>query len=105
MTHLVLDLGAQRHLSLEAGRGREALPFWDRPHDLGVRVHLYELENTRSIIVGHPVLGLDLVARLDASFEFGQPLLVAHDSSPCDPIRPLMTRSANRSPISSGDSS
>ncbi len=69
VTDLVLDLGGEGHLPLEARREGEAFALGKGSHDLGVRVHLDELQDTAPVVVGHPVLGLDLAALLDVLVE------------------------------------
>src|SRR5918995_6317141 len=102
MSHLVLDLGRQGHLPLEGRRLWQALSFGERAHDLGVGVHLDELEHPHPVVVGHPGLGLDLSAVRYVRVEVGQFLFVRHASSSL--WSPRMISSANLSPIWVGPS-
>ena len=65
MPDLVLDLRGERELSLQRRRAEDPVALGKHPHELGVPVHLDELDELRAVLVGHPVAGLDLAARLD----------------------------------------
>jgi hypothetical protein len=61
---LVLDLRGQRQFPLQRGRAEDPVPLREHPHQLGVPVHLDELEQPGAVFVGHPIAGLDLSAVL-----------------------------------------
>jgi hypothetical protein len=61
---LVLHLRGQRELPLEGRRAEDPLPLGQDAHQLGVAVHLDELDQLGPIVVGHPVARLDLPAAL-----------------------------------------
>ena len=65
MADLVLHLRGQRELPLQRRRAEDPLALGQHAHELGVAVHLDELDELRAVLVGHPVVGLDLAARLD----------------------------------------
>ena len=62
---LVLDLRGERELSLQRRRAEDPVALGEHPHELGVPVHLDELDELRAVLVRHPVAGLHLPARLD----------------------------------------
>src|SRR5918999_2325742 len=103
VARLVLDLGREGELPAERRGPGDPLPFGQAAHHLRVGVHLDELEERLAILVGHPVPRLDLLAGVDAGFELGPALFVAHDVSSLAP-RPARRRSVNRSATSPGDS-
>ena len=65
MANLVLHLRRQRELALERGRTEDPLALGQHAHQLRVPVHLDELDQARPVLVGHPVVRLDLAAGLD----------------------------------------
>ena len=62
---LVLHLRRQRELALERRSAQDPLALGQDAHELGVAVHLDELDQLRPVVVGHPVGRLDLAAGLD----------------------------------------
>ena len=73
---LVLDLGGQRALALQRRGAGDPLALGQRAHDLAVGVHLDELEVQPAVLVGHPVVRLDQLARVDPLEELLGPALV-----------------------------
>src|SRR5436190_859446 len=67
---LVLNLRRQREFPLQGGRAQDPLALWEDAHQLRVAVHLDELAQARAVLVGHPVVGLDLAAGLHVLEEF-----------------------------------
>ena len=66
---LVLHLGEQDRLPLQRRRAADPVALGQHADDLGVRV-LADLAHQRlAVVVGHPVLGLDEVAGVDAGVE------------------------------------
>ena len=61
---LVLHLRGERELPLEGRRPEDPLPLGQHAHELGVPVHLDELDELGAVVVRHPVTGLDLTASL-----------------------------------------
>jgi hypothetical protein len=59
---LVLHLRRQRELALQRRRAQDPLALGQDAHQLRVAVHLDELDQLRAVVVGHPVLGLDLAS-------------------------------------------
>ena len=74
---LVLHLRRQRELALQRRRAEDPLALGEDAHQLGVAVHLDELDELRPVVVGHPVGGLDLAAGLDVLEKF----VLAHVSA------------------------
>src|SRR5947209_8773018 len=62
---LVLHLRRQRELALERRRAEDPLALGEDAHELGVRVHLDELDEKPAVLVRQPVGRLYLSARLD----------------------------------------
>ena len=62
---LVLHLRGQGELALEGRRTEDPLALGQDAHELGVAVHLDELDELRPVVVGHPIGRLDLPAGLD----------------------------------------
>jgi hypothetical protein len=77
MANLVLDLGGEGELPLQGGRAQDPLALGEHAHELRVAVHLDELAQAGPVLVGHPVVGLDLAAALDVLEELLLPLLHA----------------------------
>ena len=69
MTDLVLHLAGQRQLAAQGGSAKDPLAFGQDAHQLGVGVHLDELQDRGPIVVGHPVVRLDLAAARDMRVE------------------------------------
>ena len=69
MADLVLDLAGQGELSLQGRRAQDPLALGQHAHQLGVGVHLDELEDGGPVFVGHPVVRLDLAAGADVGIE------------------------------------
>ena len=67
---LVLHLRGQGELPLQRRRAQDPLALGQHAHQLRVAVHLDELAQPRAVLVGHPVVGLDLAAALDVLEEF-----------------------------------
>ena len=65
VTDLVLHLCRQGELALQRRRAQDPLPLREDTHQLGVPVHLDELDQLRPVLVGHPILDVDLPAGLD----------------------------------------
>ena len=65
MADLVLDLRGERELALERRRAEDPLALGQHAHQLRVPVHLDELDQPRAVLVRHPVVHLDLAARLN----------------------------------------
>ena len=61
---LVLHLRRQRQLALERRRAEDPLPLGQHAHQLGVAVHLDELDELLPVLVRQPVRRLDLTAVL-----------------------------------------
>ena len=55
MADLVLDLRRERELPLQRRRAEDPVPLGQHAHQLGVAVHLDELDELRAIFVRHPV--------------------------------------------------
>ena len=74
---LVLHLRGQRQLALQRRRPQDPFALGEDAHQLRAAVHLDELDEPRSVLVRHPVAGLDLAAAvqvLDERFiRHGQP--------------------------------
>ena len=87
MADLVLDLGGQRPLAAQGRGARDPLPLGQRPHELRVRVHVDELDVGLAVLVGHPVVGLDLLAGVDALEELLGAALVG-TVAPTRAVRP-----------------
>jgi hypothetical protein len=69
MPRLVLHLGEQDRLALQRRRPRDPVALGKLADDLGMRV-LADLADQRlAIALGHPLLGLDLLAPVDALLE------------------------------------
>ena len=68
---LVLHLGDQRHLALEARRAGDPVAFGQHADDLGVRVLRHHPDELRAVALGHPVLRLDGLAGGDSRLERG----------------------------------
>ena len=66
---LVLDLGGQGQLPAQVRRAHDPVAFGQDAHELGVGVHLHELEHRGAVLVRHPVVGLHLAARSDVGVE------------------------------------
>ena len=62
---LVLHLRRQGELALERRGTEDPLALGQHAHELGVAVHLDELDELRPVVVRHPVGRLDLAAGLD----------------------------------------
>src|SRR5207248_3638669 len=62
---LVLHLRRQRELALERRSAEDPLALGQDAHELGVAVHLDELDQLRPVVLRHPVGRLDLAAALD----------------------------------------
>ena len=60
MADLVLDLAGQGQLPAQGRRAHDPVALGEHAHELRVGVHLDELEHRRAVLVGHPVVGLDL---------------------------------------------
>ena len=76
---LVLHLRRQRELALERRGAEDPLALGQDAHELGVAVHLDELDQLRPVVVRHPVGRLDLAAGLDV---LEKCLLIAVESRP-----------------------
>ena len=63
--YLVLHLRRQRELALERRGTEDPLALGQDAHELGVAVHLDELDQLPPVVIRHPVGRLDLPARLD----------------------------------------
>src|SRR5829696_2925156 len=74
---LVLHLRGERELPLERRSTEDPLPLRQDAHELGVPMHLDELDQLGPVILGHRVVGLDLSAGLHVLEEF----LVGHLAS------------------------
>jgi len=74
---LVLHLGGEGELPLQARRAQDPLALGQDAHQLRVAVHLDELAQPRAVLVGHPVGRLDLAAVLHVLEEFVLALLHA----------------------------
>jgi hypothetical protein len=59
---LVLHLRGQGELSLQGRCAQDPLALGQHAHQLGVAVHLDELDELRAVVVGHPIAGFDLAA-------------------------------------------
>jgi hypothetical protein len=69
MARLILHLGQQDRLALQRRRAGDPVALRQLAHDLGMGV-LADLADQRlAVALGHPVLGLDLLARVDAVLE------------------------------------
>ena len=79
---LVLDLGGHGELAVQARGPQDPVAFGKRAHDLGVGVHLDELNEPLPVLVRHPVAGLDLVPFPDPLLERLDFFLVRHASLP-----------------------
>src|SRR5919204_274005 len=79
MADLVLDLGRQCELPLERRRAQDPLALRQDSHQLGVPVHLDELDQLRPVVVRHPVVRLDLASALDVLEEL---FVAVHDELP-----------------------
>src|SRR5918999_5584560 len=97
MPDLILDLRRERHLAHQRRGPGETLALRERPHYLGVGVHLDELEHSTPIVVRHPIGGLDLPTGLHVLGESSQSALVGYD-----PSSPRPSMSANPVPTSRG---
>jgi len=77
MAALVLDLGQQDGLALERGRAGDPVALGQHANDLGVGVLADLAHQGLAVVLGHPVLGLDEVAIIDAGLKalFKQRLL------------------------------
>src|SRR5215210_885403 len=62
---LVLDLRRQCELPLQRRRAQDPVPLREHPHQLGVPVHLDELDQPGAVLGRHPVVRLDEPAGLD----------------------------------------
>ena len=62
---LVLDLRREGELPLQRGRAEDPVALGEHAHELGVAVHLDELDELGAVLVRHPVAGLDLSSCLD----------------------------------------
>ncbi len=69
MADLVLDLAGQRQLPAQVRSAHDPIALRKHAHELGVRVHLDELQDRGAVLVRHPVIGLDLAATADVSVE------------------------------------
>ena len=69
MPDLVLDLARQGELSTQRRRAHDPVALGQHAHQLGVRVHLDELQDGGAVLVGHPVVRLDLSAGADVGVE------------------------------------
>ena len=67
---LVLHLCRERQLALQGGRAQDPLALGEDSHQLGVPVHLDELDQQPAVLVRHPVGGLDLASGLHVLEEF-----------------------------------
>src|SRR6266567_4018068 len=76
VARLVLHLGHQDRLALQARRSRDPVALWQHADDLRVRVLRDLPDQGPPIGLGHPVLGLDLDVGIDALLE--GPLLRRH---------------------------
>ena len=74
VTDLVLHLCRQGELALQRRRAQDPLPLREDAHQLGVPVHLDELDELRPVVRGHLVARHDLAAGLDVLEE----LLLVH---------------------------
>jgi hypothetical protein len=66
---LVLDLAGERELPAQGRRAHDPVALRQHAHELGVGVHLDELQDGGAVLVGHPVVGLDLATRPDVREE------------------------------------
>jgi hypothetical protein len=78
---LVLNLRGQGELPLKCRRAEDPLPLGQHAHELGVPVHLDELDQLGPVLVGHPVAGLDLPAGLHV---LEKVLLLGHFAPPTE---------------------
>src|SRR5205823_2600223 len=78
----------------EGRRAEDPLTLREHAHQLGVGVHLDELEHRGAVVVRHPVVRLDLAAAHHVRVESVGTLLIVHpgqgtprpmDSPPADP--------------------
>jgi hypothetical protein len=67
---LVLDLCRQRELPLQGGRAQDPFALGEDAHQLRVAVHLDELDELGAVVVGHPIVCLDLAAALHVREKF-----------------------------------
>ena len=77
---LVLHLRRERELALQRRRAQDPFALGQHAHQLRVSVHLDELAQSGPVLVGHPVVGLDLAAGLHV-FEESLLLLCHPDAS------------------------
>ena len=66
---LVLDLAGERQLPAQRRRPHDPVSLGEHAHQLGVGVHLDELEDRGAVLVRHPVVRLDLAAGADVGEE------------------------------------
>ena len=78
---LVLDLRRERELALQRRRAEDPVALGEHAHELRVRVHLDELDEPLAVLVGHPVVGLDLPAGLDVLEELLRARVHGHVAS------------------------
>ena len=71
MADLVLDLGRQGQLAPERRRAEDPLALRQDAHQLRVGVHLDEAQHAGPVLVGHPVVRLDLATVRDVRLEGG----------------------------------
>jgi hypothetical protein len=69
MAAFVLHLGQQDGLALERGRARDPVPFGQHADDFTVCVLADLPHQGPAVVGGHPILGLDEFARVDAGVE------------------------------------
>ena len=69
MADLVLDLARQGELSTQRRRPHDPVALGQDAHQLRVGVHLDELQDRGAVLVGHPVVRLDLAAGADVGEE------------------------------------
>jgi hypothetical protein len=90
---LVLHLRRQRELALERGSTEDPLALGQDAHELGVAVHLDELDQLLPIVLRHPVGRLDLSAGLDV---FEKCLLIPGNLDRCHAAPPSERSLASR---------
>lgn len=71
MAALVLHLGQQRGLAAQAGGAGQPAALRQLADDLAVGVLADLADQGAAVGVGHPVVGLDPVLRIDAGLELG----------------------------------
>ena len=72
MTDLVLDLGREGQLPAQRRRAHDPFALGQDAHELAVGVHLDEAQDARPVLVGHPVVRLDLATADDVGLEDGR---------------------------------